>query len=137
MAAFWLCAISVLPAVGGSLVLCIGANQHLSIEELFALCCGHSYSSRPPAASQTAGNGLGTAQSAPACGSCVDIPLMSTTENKVAVVAPADSTSRLADVVLASPTCVSVFFEPQTAAALPDTLERTSHLSVLNSVLRC
>lgn len=137
IAALCLCAISSFPAVGRSLVLCIGANQHLSIEELFANCCGRSYGSRLPGSPQTSGNGVGAAQSAPACGSCVDIPLLSSAENKVAVVAPVHSLSRLAAIVPASQTGVSAFFVPQLAAALPDPAEGTSHFTVLNSVLRC
>ncbi len=137
IAACWLCAISALPAVGGSLVLCIGANQHLSIEELFAMCCGRSYDSRLPAPSQTSDTGLGTTQSAPACGSCVDIPLLSTAENKAAIAAPVHQYSRLPAVVPASQTSVSEFLLPRSVAVLPATTEVTSHFAALNSVLRC
>lgn len=137
IAALCLCAISSFPAVGRSLVLCIGANQHLSIEELFANCCGRSHGSRLPGSSQTSGNGAGAAQSAPACGSCVDIPLLSTAENKVAVTAPVHSLSRLPAVAPACQTSVFVVFVPQLAVALPDTAEGTSQFADLNSVLRC
>ena len=137
VAALGLCAISALPAVAGSFVLCIGSNQHLSIEDLFASCCGRVTGSPFPGRSQSSGSGPATLRSAPSCGPCVDIPLISTAADKVAVTPLVHTFSQPPSVVPSSQISAAVLFAPQSAAEPADTPNGTSRFSALNAVLRC